>query len=139
MAANQVSVSSLETLALKAVNPDEMLKFLADVWTSPFRQQYWPNYKQTLSLTEMERLSKTLPWDHPGARDLDFTVHKKRMQGKRVFFCLGFYMSCRLLPSLITHNNVYYLLKFGVCVPLWENINFQTCPFLVSRCSPLDP
>ena len=89
MAANQVSVSSLETLALKAVNPDEMLKFLADVWTSPFRQQYWPNFKQTLSLTEMERLSKTLPWDHPGARDLDFTVHKKRMQGKRVFFCLS--------------------------------------------------
>ena len=88
MAAQQVaSVSSLETLAFKAVHPKEMLKFLADVWTSPIRQQYWSDFKQSLTLTEMTQLSKTLPWDHPAARDLDWTVHKKRMQGKRVFFC----------------------------------------------------
>ena len=47
MAALQVaSVSSLETLAFKAVHPKEMLKFLADVWTSPIRQQYWSEFKQ---------------------------------------------------------------------------------------------
>ena len=84
MAAQHVdAVSSLETLAFKAVNPEEMLKFLADVWSTPIRQQYWSEFKQSLSLTEMTRLSKTLPWDHPAARDLDFTVHKTRMQGKK--------------------------------------------------------
>ena len=34
----------------------------------------------------MERFSRTLPWDHPAAQDLDKTVHKRRMQGEIVFF-----------------------------------------------------
>ena len=52
-------VKSLETLAFDAVPLDDMLKFLAEVWTSPLRLQYWNPFKQNLSLTEMSRLAKT--------------------------------------------------------------------------------
>ena len=104
MAAQQVaSVSSLETLVFKAVHPKEMLKFLADGWTSPIRQQYWSEFKQSPSLTEMTQLSKTLPWDHPAAHDLDFTVHKKRMQGKKIVFCF-----VPLRPSLSPLFYIFY-------------------------------
>lgn len=80
-------VKSLETLAFDAVPSDDMLKFLAEVWPSPLRLQYWGPFKQNLSLTEMSWLAKLLPWDHPATRDLDFTVHKKRMQGKTRVSC----------------------------------------------------
>ena len=48
--------------------------------------RYWPDLKKSLILADMERLSRTLPWDHPAARELDRTVHKRRMQGEFVFF-----------------------------------------------------
>lgn len=80
-----VNVVSLETQALRAVPNEVMVKFMSDVWQSPLRLQYWDEFKSRLSLADMSRLAKTLPWDDPAARDLDFTVHKRRMHGK--FFC----------------------------------------------------
>ena len=78
------SVVSLERQALSAVPDEQMVKFMSEVWRSPLRQQYWDDFKSRLSLTDMSRLAKTLPWDDPAARDLDFTVHKRRMHGKLV-------------------------------------------------------
>ena len=57
----------------------------------------------SLSPTEMTQLSKTLPWDHPAARDLDFTVHKKHMQGKKNVFCF-----VPLHPSLSPLFYIFY-------------------------------
>lgn len=85
-----INVVSLEDQAMRAVPNDVMIKFMSDVWKSPLRQQYWDDFKSRLSLKEMSRLAKTLPWDDPAARDLDFTVHKRRMHGKLVFFCFQF-------------------------------------------------
>ena len=84
------SVVSLEQQALSAVPDEQMVKFMSEVWKSPLRQQYWDAFKSRLSLVEMSRLAKTLPWDDPAARDLDFTVHKRRMHGK---FCFLFFHS----------------------------------------------
>ena len=78
------SVVSLERQALSAVPDEQMVKFMSEVWKSPLRQQYWDDFKSRLSLVDMSRLAKTLPWDDPAARDLDFTVHKRRMHGKLV-------------------------------------------------------
>lgn len=79
------NATSLEQQALRAVPNEEMVKFMSDVWKTPLRQQYWDAFKSRLTLKEMSRLAKTLPWDDPAARDLDFTVHKRRMHGKFVF------------------------------------------------------
>ena len=76
------SVLSLEERALHAIPEDQFVKFMSEVWRSPLRHQYWDKFKATLSLEEMSRLAKLLPWDDPAARDLDFTVHKRRMHGK---------------------------------------------------------
>lgn len=76
-----INVLSLESQALKAVPNEVMMKFMSDVWQSPLRHQYWEEFKSRLSLEEMSRLAKLVPWDDPAARDLDFTVHKRRMHG----------------------------------------------------------
>ena len=80
------NVVSLETQALRSVPNEVMVKFMSDVWQSPLRLQYWDEFKSRLSLADMSRLAKTLPWDDPAARDLDFTVHKRRMHGKLFVF-----------------------------------------------------
>ena len=82
----ETGVVSLENQAMRAVPNEVMIQFMSDVWKSPLRHQYWDDFKSRLSLVEMSRLAKTLPWDDPAARDLDFTVHKRRMHGKLVFF-----------------------------------------------------
>ena len=76
---------TLQQAALKSADPEEVVKFMSTVWKTPIRQQYWPTFKSGLSNEEMSRLAKVLPWDDPVARDLDFTVHKRRMSGK-IFF-----------------------------------------------------
>ena len=76
------NVVSLEDRALHAIPEDQFVKFMSEVWQSPLRHQYWGKFKANLSLEEMSRLAKLLPWDDPAARDLDFTVHKRRMHGR---------------------------------------------------------
>ena len=76
------NVVSLEDHALHAIPEDQFVKFMSEVWNSPLRHQYWGRFKANLSLEEMSRLAKLLPWDDPAARDLDFTVHKRRMHGR---------------------------------------------------------
>ena len=58
----------------------------------------------------MERLSRTLPWDHPAARELDKTVHKRRTQGEFVFF----FFSLRRVPKspfFIFFTDTHWILK----------------------------
>ena len=78
----QSNARSLEDQALHAIPEDQFVKFMSEVWQSPLRHQYWDRFKANLSLEEMSRLAKLLPWDDPAARDLDFTVHKRRMHGR---------------------------------------------------------
>ena len=79
------SAVSLEEHALNAIPADQFVKFMSEVWRSPLRHQYWDKFKANLSLEDMSRLAKLLPWDDPAARDLDLTVHKRRMHGKLIF------------------------------------------------------
>ena len=84
------NVHSLESQALDAVPDVQMVQFMSQVWNSPLRRQYWERFKSNLNLEEMSRLAKTLPWDDPAARDLDFTVHKRRMHGKSILIFFPF-------------------------------------------------
>ena len=95
---------SLEDSAFDAVSPLEMFKFLADVWGSAIQKLYWPKLKERLTLQQMESFSRTLSWDHPAARDLDKTVHKRRMQGKSVFFVFSF------TPTVYEWGFIFFLL-----------------------------
>ena len=79
---SEVPLPTLQQAALKSADPEEVVKFMSTVWKTPIRQQYWPTFKSGLSNEDMSRLAKVLPWDDPVARDLDFTVHKRRMSGK---------------------------------------------------------
>ena len=76
---------TLQQAALKSADPEAVVKFMSTVWKTPIREQYWKTFKSGLSNEEMSRLAKLLPWDDPVARDLDFTVHKRRMSGKTFF------------------------------------------------------
>ena len=80
------NVLPLQRSALMAIPKTEVVAFMSDMWETPLRDQYWALFKASLSLEEMSSLAKTLPWDDPVARDLDFTVHKRRMSGT-LFFC----------------------------------------------------
>ena len=82
----RLSEVSLEDRAFQAIPEAQFVKFMSEVWQSPLRHQYWDKFKSNLSLEEMSRLAKLLPWDDPAARDLDLTVHKRRMHGKLIFF-----------------------------------------------------
>jgi len=78
-------LNSLETLALKAVPNQSMFTLLRDFYDAPFAQQHLPLFLERCSSEEMESLSRTLPWDHPLARKMDWTVHQRRLKGKTLF------------------------------------------------------
>ena len=82
---SEESLPTLQQAALKSADPEAVVKFMSTVWKTPIREQYWSTFKSGLSNEEMSRLAKILPWDDPVARDLDFTVHKRRMSGKTFF------------------------------------------------------
>ena len=98
---------TLQQAALKSADPEAMVKFMSTVWKTPIRQQYWPTFKSGLSNEEMSRLAKILPWDDPVARDLDFTVHKRRMSGKTFFFPFFATSTCGLIdfPYYCRHTS----------------------------------
>ena len=75
------TIATLQTSALMSVPDKDFVAFMSDMWETPLQYQYWAQFKAKLSLEEMSTLAKTLPWDDPVARDLDFTVHKRRMSG----------------------------------------------------------
>ena len=98
------NVHSLESHALHAVPDEQMIKFMSEVWNSPLRHQYWEPFKANLSLEEMSRLAKILPWDDPAARDLDFTVHKRRMHGKSILTFSFLALSLCSSPAFFRHT-----------------------------------
>ena len=81
-------LKSLETLALKAVPNQTMFQLLRDYYDAPFAQQYLPLFLERCSSEEMEALSRTIPWDHPLARKMDWTVHQRRLKGKTCLFVI---------------------------------------------------
>jgi len=81
-------LKSLETLALNAVPNQSMFQLLRDYYDAPFAQQHLPLFLERCSLEEMEALSRTIPWDHPLARKMDWTVHQRRLKGKTCLFVI---------------------------------------------------
>ena len=75
-------LKSLETLALNAVPNHAMFQLLRDFYDAPVAQQYLPLFLERCSNEELESLSRTIPWDHPLARKMDWTVHQRRLKGK---------------------------------------------------------
>ena len=112
------NVHSLESHALHAVPDVQMIKFMSEVWNSPLRHQYWDRFKANLSLEEMSRLAKILPWDDPAARDLDFTVHKRRMHGR--LFSIRFHPLFLFDPLFIFSQTCFgwCLIFIGIHTPL---------------------
>ena len=98
---------SLEDHALHAIPEDQFVKFMSEVWNSPLRLQYWDRFKANLSLNEMSRLAKLLPWDDPAARDLDFTVHKRRMHGRLFSIHFPSVRSFRPIRLLILFSDIH--------------------------------
>ena len=74
-------VKTLEACALNACRPKDLFNYLSECWGTGIQKQYWQALLNRLSLKEMEKLSCSLPWDHPAARQMDFYIHKKRMKG----------------------------------------------------------
>ena len=103
----QSNARSLEDHALHAIPEDQFVKFMSEVWNSPIRHQYWNSFKANLSLEEMSRLAKLLPWDDPAARDLDFTVHKRRMHGRLFSIHFPSVRSFRPIRLLILFSDIH--------------------------------
>jgi len=76
------NVKSLESLAMNAVPTNLMFALLRDHWEAPFAQMYLPDFLEIIENEESEKLSRSIPWDHPLARAMDLNVHKRRLKGK---------------------------------------------------------
>ena len=79
------TLKSLETLALEFMPKEEMFKFLYLYFHAPIAKTYLPKFLEKCSIEELERMSRTIRWDHPLAREMDLAVHKRRLKGKTCF------------------------------------------------------
>ena len=83
-----------------------LLDLLKQVWHLPLKLPFWETLLRRCSTQTLTSLSKTLPWDDPVARALDFEVHRRKMAGK--------FMSLPLvgwsLHSLITLFSFLFLI-----------------------------
>jgi len=93
------SLKSLETLALEAMPNDAFFQFLYMYYHAPIAKMYLPKFLERCAVEDMERLSRTIPWDHPLAREMDFTVHKRRMKGKTTLFCSPLFLKTGSNPN----------------------------------------
>lgn len=66
------TVKSLEDCALSTTPPSDLFLFLKDLWGTQLQQTYWPAVLTNTDTAELTRLSKTLEWNHPSARAMEF-------------------------------------------------------------------
>lgn len=69
----------------------ETFKYCMHWWGQPFIGEIWAEFKRTCPKKGLTALSKTLPWFHPAARQMDEVVHKHNMAGN--YFCIEYYPS----------------------------------------------
>ena len=75
-------MQTLEQLVLLTVPFLILLDLLKQVWHLPRKLPFWETLLRRCSTQTLTSLSKTLPWDDPVARALDFEVHRRKMAGK---------------------------------------------------------
>ena len=101
-------LKSLETLALNAVPNHAMFQFLSTYYHAPVAQLYLPQFLEKCDIEEMEALSRTLPWDHPLARKMDWTVHQRRLKGKTLFVVNPFFSTYQKCFIFIDRQTGHY-------------------------------
>ena len=74
-------IKTLEECAFDACNTQDLFNYLVQWWGTLIQKLYWPKLLSKLSIKEMERLLRSIPWDNPAARMMDFDIHKRRMKG----------------------------------------------------------
>ena len=91
-------VKTLENLVLLTVPFLVLLDLLKSVWHLPLKKPCLQTLFLRAKTHELTSLAKTLPWDDPVARALDFEAHRRKMAGKMTSFSLGqcffFFYSC---------------------------------------------
>ena len=79
--ASQPVVKTLETCALDNATNKDLFQFMLLWWGRSYQSYYWNYLFERLPDKEMEQLSRSIPWDHPAAKQMDYYIHKKRMKG----------------------------------------------------------
>ena len=79
-------VSSLQSMVLYSMPIVMLFEALKTLWHTPLRSDCLRAFFRRCTLEELRDWAKTLPWDHPVARQLDHEVHRRRMAGE----CYGF-------------------------------------------------
>ena len=84
-------VSSLQSIVLYSVPIATLFEMLKILHYLPMGRPILRALFRRCGHHELSDLAKTLPWDHPIARKLDYEVHRRRMVGESSFFfiCLG--------------------------------------------------
>ena len=59
------------------------------MWHLPLKKPCLQTLFRRARTDELTSLAKTLPWEDPVARALDFEVHRRKMAGKMTSFSLG--------------------------------------------------
>ena len=77
-------LKTLKTLALEAATNKDLFQFIIDWWGRLLQTMHWSHLVKRLSDTELEHFSRSLPWDHPAAIDMDFQLYKRRMTGTHI-------------------------------------------------------
>ena len=82
-------VQTLEKLVLLTVPFLVLLDLLKSVWHLPLKKPCLQTLFRRAKTDELTSLAKTLPWEDPVARALDFEVYRRKMAGKMTSFSLG--------------------------------------------------
>ena len=75
-------VNSLQSIVLYSVPIAMLFDLLQTLWHLPIRRDCLRALFRRCTHKELRDLAKTLPWDHPVARNLDHEVHRRRMAGE---------------------------------------------------------
>lgn len=88
------AMQTLEQLVLLTVPFLFLLDLHKQVWHLPLKLAFWETILRRCSTQTLTSLSKTLPWDYPVARALDFEVHRRKMAGNLWPFllCVGLFI-----------------------------------------------
>ena len=79
-------VQTLEKLVLTTVPLVVLLDLWKAVWHLPLKRICLSTLFKRSCTTELTNLSRTLPWDDPVARPLDYEMHRREMAGKSCRF-----------------------------------------------------
>ena len=93
-------VQTLENLVLLTVPFLVLLDIVKSVWHLPLKKPYLQSLFRRANTHELTSLAKTLPWEDPMARALDFEAHRRKMAGKMTSFSLGHFFCLFMSPFL---------------------------------------